>query len=300
MKQSDTLGGLILIPLTLSVLFCHLQSEICRAERKVCLFCFVSVFCFCASLPCSTLFWGLVLSCFLSFFFFPGVVCFISQAIWLVSESNFAPVSPCTPPPPSSHRHTHILHTFPQTDTPPSHSKQINSSLAALGTPQWNTAAHSSPENYRLLLMFLVHYGSRRPDSPSSCVCVYVWIELRADSGGFRLAAAPQVRIQALSPLVYLTQPCPSALLTNLSIPLSPPVYPSFPVMPSLSNQEWWMECKEGQQMFANLIHPAIVTLSLRLCRTWWLGRDFEEAFVCVCLTKLCMRAISNISTSVL
>lgn len=41
MKQSDTLGGLILSPLTRSV-FCHLQSERCRAERKVCLFAFVS------------------------------------------------------------------------------------------------------------------------------------------------------------------------------------------------------------------------------------------------------------------
>lgn len=27
-------------------------------------------------------------------------------------------------------------------------------------------------------------------------------------------------------------------------------------------------------------------------------GRAFEKAFVCVCLTKLSMRAISNISTS--
>lgn len=121
-----------------------------------------------------------VLFCVLCFFPPPGVVCFISQAIWLVSESNFAPVLLCTPPsPPSPHTHTHI-HTFPQTDTPPSHSKQINSSLAALGKPQCDAAAHNSPETCRLLLMFLVHLGSRRLDTdfPTTiclCVCVCVW-----------------------------------------------------------------------------------------------------------------------------
>lgn len=162
MKQSDTLGGLILIPLTLSVLFCHLLSKICRAGRKKKCVCFVLFlfFCFPASVPCSTLFPGLVLLCFFICFylfifysfFFPGVVCFISHAIWLVSESNFVLVLPCFPPTPLfTDRRTHI-HIFPQTDTLPSHSKQINSSLAALGTPQRNAEAHRSPANVTVVI----------------------------------------------------------------------------------------------------------------------------------------------------
>lgn len=131
MKQSDTLGGWILIPLTVSVLFCHLQSERRRAERKVCLFAFVSFF-VPACLACH--FSGALCCCCCRgcciFYFFPsGVVCFISRAIWLVSEPNFAPVSPRSPLLPEKHTHIHI---FPRTDTLPSHSKQINSSPATV------------------------------------------------------------------------------------------------------------------------------------------------------------------------
>lgn len=41
--------------------------------------------------------------------FFPGVVCFILQAIWLVSESNSAHCAP-----PSPHTHTHTFTHFPK------------------------------------------------------------------------------------------------------------------------------------------------------------------------------------------
>lgn len=119
-------------------------------------------------------------------FFCLGVVCFISQAIWLVSESNFAPVLPC--PPPSPHRHTHI-HTFPQTDTPPSHSKQINSSLAAHRKPQWKMAAHRSPENVQAVnVPCPLWLEEARFSLLCICVCVvaaclYVWLGLRGDGG---------------------------------------------------------------------------------------------------------------------
>lgn len=91
-----------MIPLTLPVLFCHLQSEICRAERKT--VCFLSS----AFVPaCLARHFSEAMCCLV----FPRIVCFISQAIWLVSASNFAPVSPCTPPPPSfsqTYSHSHI------------------------------------------------------------------------------------------------------------------------------------------------------------------------------------------------
>lgn len=72
------------------------------------------------------------------------------------------------------------------------------------------------------------------------------------------------------------------------------------------------MGCKEGLRMFANLIQPLILTLSFGGGGHGGLegrqdggGRgvfqidgDVEEAFVCVCLAKLCMRAIPNICTS--
>lgn len=191
-------------------------------------------FCYCASQPCSTLFWGLVLFCFfVSFFlsFFPGVVCFISQAIWLVSESNFAVVSPCAPPNPPPHpslladiltfthfpKLTRCLHTpnksilhLPHLE----HQTEMRQLIAALKT-------------CRLLLMFLVHCGSGRPNSDppaSACVCCCLLVCVaRAQrrweqtvSGGFGLAAVPQVRIPALSPLVYLTQLCPFCSLFPL------------------------------------------------------------------------------------
>lgn len=81
-----------------------------------------------------------------------------------------------TPHPPPPHRRT-LIHTFPQTDTAPSHSKQINSSLAVLGTPQWNAAAHSSPENVRAVanvprprrLEEAILLGLRV--FPSACMC---------------------------------------------------------------------------------------------------------------------------------
>lgn len=128
---------------------------------------------FCASLPCLSLFWGSVLLLLLllgCFFFFSGEVCFISQAIWLVSEPNF--FSCITVLPPLADSHTYV-HTFPQTDTLPSHSKQINASLAAIGTPKLTAALKMC----RLLLMFLVHDGSRcpGPDSPTSLrACVFL------------------------------------------------------------------------------------------------------------------------------
>lgn len=142
-----------------SVVFVICSLKYVEQKESVCFVLFLS-FCFCASSLCSTLFWSLVLFCFFSPFF-SGVVCFISQAIWLDSESNFTTVSACTSllfP----RRRTHI-HTFPQTDTLTSHSKQINFSLASLGTPERNVAAHSSPGNVRAVLMFLVHCSSTRP-----------------------------------------------------------------------------------------------------------------------------------------
>lgn len=117
---------------SLSVVLSSAVRDVELKERCVCLLSFFfSVFC--ARLSCLSLFWGfvlLLLLLLLYFFFFPsGLVCFISRAIWLVSEPNFAPVSPRSPLP--TERHTHI-HIFPQTDTLPSHSKQINSSPATV------------------------------------------------------------------------------------------------------------------------------------------------------------------------
>lgn len=143
-------------------------------EQKEKCVCFVFAFCFCASLPCSTLYWGLVLLLFL--FFFPGVVCFISQVIWLVSESNFAPVSPCNPPSPPAFTDILTFTHFPKLTrclhTPNKsifHSpclerhSEMRQLIAALRT-------------CRLLLMFLVLKCSRRPDMDSPPpVCV--WLE---------------------------------------------------------------------------------------------------------------------------
>lgn len=62
------------------------------------------LFLFFAFVPaCLTLHFSGALCCLFFSSFFSDVVCFISQAIWLVSESNFAPASPCTPL--SSHSH---------------------------------------------------------------------------------------------------------------------------------------------------------------------------------------------------
>lgn len=41
-------------------------------------------------------------------------------------------------------------------------------------------------------------------------------------------------------------------------------LYPSFAVMFSLSNEYWWMMCKKGWQIFANLIHTPVVPLPLK------------------------------------
>lgn len=46
--------------------------------------------------------------------------------------------------------------------------------------------------------MLLIHYASRR--------CGQGLEEMGAGGGGFRFEAVPEVRIQALSPLVYLTR----------------------------------------------------------------------------------------------
>lgn len=112
---------------------------------------------------------------------------------------------------PSPHRHTHI-HTFPQSDTLPSHSKQINSSLSTLGTPEWNAAAHSSPANTHTVVSCPLGLKEARF---FVCVCVCVLaptcmrgMGLGLDDAGFRLAAASKVSIQALSPFVYLTRFC--------------------------------------------------------------------------------------------
>lgn len=217
-----------------SVVFVICSLKYVEQKRKCVSFVlFLCFFCFRASQPCSTLFRGLVLFCvflFLFPFFSPGVVCFISQAIWLVSESNFAVVSPCAPLPPPplladvltfTHfpKLTRCLHTpnksilhLPHLE----HQTEMRQLIAALKT-------------CRLLLMFLDHYGSGRPKSdPRASVCVFVRCRqlvcvARAEQrweqtvgGGFGLAAAPQVRTRALSPLVYLTQLCPLCSLFPL------------------------------------------------------------------------------------
>lgn len=105
--------------------------------------------------------------CCCCFFFF---VCFISQVIWLVSESNFAPVSPCTPP-----LFTDILTFthFPKLTrclhTP--NKSILHSSCLERHSEMWQLIA--ALKTCRLLLMFLVHKDSRRPDldsPPPMCV----------------------------------------------------------------------------------------------------------------------------------
>lgn len=106
-----------------------------------------------------------------------------------------------------------------------------------------------------------VHHRKRSvwgtaPDSPSCLCCPPTYRANRrwgvADSCRFRLAVAPGVRIQALSPLVYLTPPpalCSfPALLCLINSPLSPssclglghfiPLSPSSS-LPLIKNDEW-------------------------------------------------------------
>lgn len=146
MKQSDTLGGLILIPLTPSVLFLSYSVWNMSSRKKACLVCFLF---FCLFVPANLAqhFSG-ALCCFvfsfLFLFFFPW--CSLFHLANDLAHFRVQFRSCFTVHHPSPHRHTHI-HTFPQSDTLPSHSKQINSSLSTLGTPEWNAAAHSSPGN---------------------------------------------------------------------------------------------------------------------------------------------------------
>lgn len=107
-----------------SVVFVICSLKYVEQKERLRLF---SFFCLCASLPCSTLFRGHVLSCFSSYSLFHlasdlARFCFQFRSCFTVH-------------PLLSRRRTHI-HTFPHTGTPPSHSKQINSALAAIGTPQ--------------------------------------------------------------------------------------------------------------------------------------------------------------------
>lgn len=97
-------------------------------------------FSFGASLPCLSLFWVFVLLLLpLLFFFFSGVVCFISQAIWLTSESNFVPVWPCNSPfPTDTLAFTHFPKLTHRLHTP-------NKSILHL--LQLGATAHSSSEN---------------------------------------------------------------------------------------------------------------------------------------------------------
>lgn len=165
-----------MIPLTLSALFCHLQSEICRAERKVCLFGFVSVslfflfFCIFAFVPACLAchFSGALCCCFFS----SGVVCFISQAIWLVSEPNFPPVSPCMAPSQKDiltftyfPKRTHRLHT-------------PNKSILRL--PQLERhMAHSRPENLQAVNVPCIQWlEESRPRFSYLCMCVCVVSDL--------------------------------------------------------------------------------------------------------------------------
>lgn len=80
MKQSDTLCSLILIPLTLPSLFCHLLSEICGADRNgVCLLLFHFWLWFSVLIACH--FSGALLLFFV-------VVVFISEVIRLILEPS--------------------------------------------------------------------------------------------------------------------------------------------------------------------------------------------------------------------
>lgn len=141
---------MILIPLTLSVLFCHRQSEICRAERKVCLFGLVSSFflvggclfvfflpCFCASLSCLSLLGGfvfVVVAAFIFIFFLSFsscVVSFISRAILARFAARF---HFCITPP------SHPQHS-PSKHTPHSPRRQTYShSHVSLN---WHTHTHT-------------------------------------------------------------------------------------------------------------------------------------------------------------
>lgn len=115
-----------------------------------------------------------VLFSFPYLFIFPAVVCFISQAIWLVSESNFAPFSPPHPTaaaaplrlsslPPSRRANILTFAHFPKLTrclhTP---NKSILHSLL-LERQSEKLQLRAAQETCRLLLMFLVHYGSRSP-----------------------------------------------------------------------------------------------------------------------------------------
>lgn len=185
MKQSDTVGGLILIPLTLSALFCHLQSEICRAERKVCLFGFVCFFVFASVPACLACHFSGALCCCCCFvlFFSSGVVCFISQAIWLVSEPNFAPVSPCIPPHPPSQKDILTFTYFPKLT-----HRLHTPNKSILHLPQLERhMAHSSPENVQAVVsvpcpQWLEESGPRF-SYLSLSVCCFLPVGLRGDGG---------------------------------------------------------------------------------------------------------------------
>lgn len=114
----------------------------------------------------------------LFFFFFPspGVVCFILRVIWLISESNFAPVLPCTTP-------------------------LLTDILTFTHFPNLTRCLHSSPAN--------THTVVSCPLGLKEATHLHAWhMGLGADDAGFRLAAASKVSIQALSPFVYLTRFC--------------------------------------------------------------------------------------------
>lgn len=213
MKQSDTLSGLILIPLTLSLLFCRLQAEICRAERKVCLFCFVSPFFFlllCQPALLDTFSGAVccfVLSCCFFFFFW----CSLFHLTNDLTRFRVQFRSCFTVQPPLL---TDIL-TFTHFPKLTRHLHTPNKSILRLARHGEMRQLIAALKTCRLLLMFLVHLGWRRadPESPTSvcvcvatCVCCWGLVEMGGVSCGFRLAAAPRVRIRALSPLVYLTQ----------------------------------------------------------------------------------------------
>lgn len=82
-EQSDTLGGLILIALTLSVLFCHVLSKICRAKKKKC---FVLIFCFVVPIQ---QFPGALCCCCCRVIFFLEKSVSTRERFWLVAEPNF-------------------------------------------------------------------------------------------------------------------------------------------------------------------------------------------------------------------
>ena len=182
MKQSDTLSGLILIPLTLSVLFCRLQAEICRAERKVCLFCFVSLFFFAFFFflllcqpalldtflgPCVVLF---CLVAFFFFFFFFFCWCSLFHLTSDLARFRVQFRSCFTVHPPLL---TDIL-TFTHFPKLTRRLHTPNKSILRLARHGEMRQLIAALKTCRLLLMFLVHLGWRRadPDSPTSvCVC---------------------------------------------------------------------------------------------------------------------------------